>query len=77
MQIRYDTWRIKVHKGSGSLLVVLPARYCKRHGIKAGDKLTLKGDRNDGPPTLYTQKEFIIADAAKGASNHEQPTENT
>ena len=66
MQTAYDTWRIRVHKGSGSLLIVLPSRYCKRHHVSAGDVLTLKGDFEDAPPRLFTEKELQSINRRKG-----------
>lgn len=37
MQTAYDRFEMKVHKGSGSLLVVIPHRICERLNIKTGD----------------------------------------
>ena len=45
-QTAYDRFEMKVHRGSGSLLVVLPYRLCQRLHIRPGD--TVLFDRPEG-----------------------------
>lgn len=46
MQDAYNRFRMKVHKGHGSLLVTLPYQLCRREKIKAGDMVVF--DKPEG-----------------------------